>query len=62
MFAWYALGREWPWIAGSLSESLSCDFSRIVTEGFRIPETVFYKYIFVKICVWLSNSNRIACI
>ena len=62
MFAWYALGREWPWIAGSLSEPLSCGFSGIVTEGFTIPETVFSKYIFVKICVWLSNSNRITCV
>ena len=34
MFAWYTLGREWPWIAGSLSEPLSCDFSGIVIEGF----------------------------
>ena len=41
MFSWYALGREWPGIAGSLSESLSCDVSGIVTEGFTIPETVF---------------------
>ena len=41
MFAWYALGREWPWIAGSLNEPLSCDFLGIVTEGFTIPETVF---------------------
>ena len=57
MFAWYALGREWPWIAGSLSEPLSCDFSGIVTEGFTIPETVFYKYIFVKIRVWPSDLN-----
>ena len=39
-----------------------CDFSRIVTEGFTIPETVFSNCIFVKICVWLSNSNRIACV
>ena len=31
----------WPWIAGSQSEPLSCDFSGIVTEGFTIPETVF---------------------
>ena len=31
----------WPWIAGSLSEPLSCDVSEIVTEGFTIPETVF---------------------
>ena len=62
MFAWYALGREWSWIAGSLSEPLSCGFLGIVTEGFTIPKIVFSKYIFVKICVWLSNSNRIACI
>ena len=41
MFAWYALGRERPGIAGSLSEPLSCDVSGIVTEGFTIPETVF---------------------
>ena len=41
MFTWYALDREWPWIAGSLSEPLSCDVSGIVTEGFTIPETVF---------------------
>ena len=51
------LGREWPWIAGSPSEPLSCDFSGIVTEGFTIPETVFYKYIFVKIRVWPSDLN-----
>ena len=55
MFAWYALGREWPWIAGSLSEPLSCDFSGIVTEGFTILETVLKQYIFVKICVWSSD-------
>ena len=41
MFAWYAFGREWPCIAGSLSEPLSYDVSGIVTEGFTIPETVF---------------------
>ena len=46
MFAWYALGREWPWIAGLLSEPLSCDVSGIVTKGFTIPETVF-KNIFL---------------
>ena len=57
MFAWYALGREWPWIAGSLSEPLSCDFSGIVTESFTIPETVFSKYILCEICVWSSDSN-----
>ena len=39
--AWYALGREWPWIAGSQGEPLIGDFSGIVTEGFTIPETVF---------------------
>ena len=39
MFAWYTLGREWPWISGSLSEPLSCDFSGIVIEGFTIPES-----------------------
>ena len=47
MFAWYALGREWPWIAGSLSEPVFCDFSGIVNEGFTIPEIVFSKYIFL---------------
>ena len=62
MFAWYTLGREWPWISGSLSEPLICDFSGIVTEGFTIPEIVFSKYIFMKLYVWLSNSNRIACV
>ena len=41
MFAWYALGREWPWIASSQGEPLIGDFSRIVNEGFTIPETVF---------------------
>ena len=38
---WFGKGREWPWIAGSLSEPLSCNVSGIVTEGFTIPETVF---------------------
>ena len=57
MFAWYALGREWPWIAGSLSEPLSCDFSGIVIEGFTIPKTVFSKNILCEICVWSSDSN-----
>ena len=52
------LGREWPCIAGSLSEPMICDFLGIVTEGFTIPETVFLKkYIFVKICVWSSDLN-----
>ena len=47
MFAWYALGREWPSIAGSLSEPSSCDFLGIVTEGFTISKTVF-KNIFLR--------------
>ena len=48
MVAWYALGWEWPWIAGSLSEPMFCDFLGIVNEGFTIPGIVFSKYIFVK--------------
>ena len=40
------IGPEMAWIAGSLSEPLSCDFSGIVNEGFTIPKTVFSKYIF----------------
>ena len=53
MFAWYALGREWPWIAESLSEPMFCDFSGIVNEGFTIPGIVFSKniYFFVKMRV-----------
>ena len=39
--AWYALGREWPWISGSLSEPMLCDFPGIVNEGFTIPRIVF---------------------
>ena len=42
---------------GSLSEPMICDFSGTVNEGFTIPETVFSKYIFVKICVWPSDLN-----
>ena len=37
----YALGREWPWISGSLSELLFCDFPGIVNEGFTIPGIMF---------------------
>ena len=37
----FALGREWPWIAGSLSEPVFCDFSGIVNEGFTIPGIMF---------------------
>ena len=51
MFAWYALGREWPWIAGSLSEPLSCDFSGIVTEGFTIPEQCSKIYFWKNMCL-----------
>ena len=47
MFAWYALGREWPCIAGSLSEPMFCDFPGILNEGFNIPGIVFSKYIFL---------------
>ena len=36
------------------------DLSGIVTEGFTIPKNSVHKIIFVKKCVWLSNSNRIA--
>ena len=36
---------------------MNCEFSRIVIEGFTIPEIVFSKYIFVKICVWPSDLN-----
>ena len=43
--------------AGSLSGPMFCDFSRIVNEGFTIPEMVFSRYIFVKICVWPSDLN-----
>ena len=43
--------------AGSQSEPMNCDFLGIVTEGFTILETVFSKYIFVKICVWSSDLN-----
>ena len=47
MFAWYALGREWLWIADSLSEPMFCDFPRIVNEGFTILGIVFYIYIYI---------------
>ena len=57
MVVWYALGREWPWISGSLSEPLFCDFPGIVDEGFTILGIMFWKYIFVKICVWPSDLN-----
>ena len=31
-----------------------------VTEGFTVPETVIKKIIFVKVCVWSSDSSGIA--
>ena len=31
-------------------------------RGFHYSQNSVLKYIFVKICVWLSNSNRIACV
>ena len=50
MFAWYALGWEWQWIAGSQSESMFCDFSGIVNEGFTIPGLYFCeKYVFGRV-------------
>ena len=58
---WYVSGRKWPRNPGSLSEPMFCDFSGIVNEGFTIPRIVFLNIIFVKLYVWLSNSNRIAC-
>ena len=33
----------------SLSKPMNCDFSKIVTEGFTIPETVFSKTNFCKL-------------
>ena len=36
------------------------DLHGIITEGFTIPENSVNKIIFVKFCVWLSNSNRVA--
>ena len=51
------IGPEMAVKPGSLSEPMICDFPRIVNEGFTIPETVFSKYIFVKICVWPSDLN-----
>ena len=57
MFAWYTLGREWPWIADSLSESLSCDFSGNSNRGFHYSRNSVQKYIFMKICVWSSDLN-----
>ena len=51
MVVWYVLGREWPWISGSLNEPLLCDFPGIVNEGSTIPGIMLSKYIFVKIGV-----------
>ena len=57
MLAWYALGRDWPWIAGSLSEPLSCDFFGNSNQGFHYSQNGVLKYIFGKICVWPSDLN-----
>ena len=46
--------------SGSQSELTIGDFPGIVTEGFTILRNSVHKIIFVKYCVWLSNSNRIA--
>ena len=52
MVAWYALGREWPWIAGSLSEPLFYDFFENSKRGFHYSRnSVLNIYIFVKIRV-----------
>ena len=37
-----------------------CDLSGIVTEGFTILENSVHNIIFVKICVWSSDSSGIA--
>ena len=55
MFAWYTLGREWLWIAGSLSESLICDFFGNSNRGFHYSRNGVLKNILVKICVWPSD-------
>ena len=49
MVVWYALGREWSWISGSLSEPLFCDFLGIVNKGFTIPGIMFLKIYFYEI-------------
>ena len=51
MVAWYALGREWPWIVGSLSEPLICDFSGIVTEGYLFPKPCSKMYFCENMCL-----------
>ena len=45
---------------GSQSEPMICDFPGIVTEGFTILKNSVHKIIFVKICVWSSDSSGIA--
>ena len=44
----------------SQSEPIICVLIGTVNEGFTVPETVFTKTIFVKICVWSSDSSGIA--
>ena len=39
---------------------MNCDFLGIVIEGFTIPKNSVHKIIFVKICVWSSDSSGIA--
>ena len=58
MFAWYALGREWPWIADSLSEPMFCDFPGIVNRGFHYSRNSVIKiYIFCENTCWSSDLN-----
>ena len=49
MVVWYALGREWPWISGSLSEPLFCDFSRNSKQGFHYSRNNVLKIYFHEI-------------
>ena len=44
-------------IRGSQSEPIIRVLKGTLTEGFTVPETVITKIIFVKICVWSSDSS-----
>ena len=54
MFAWYALGRKWPWIAGSLSEPLSRDVSGVKPR----ENPIFSKMGKIVISVKIRNFSR----
>ena len=47
MVVWYALGREWPWIAGSQGELLICDFFENSNRGFHYSQNSVLKIIFL---------------